>query len=57
VSGSHAVLSDRNGRGFLKDLVSSNGTFVKAKGETVLRNGDLFLLGRNLLRIHLGAPA
>lgn len=57
VSGSHAVLSDRNGRGFLKDLVSSNGTFVKAKGETVLRNGDLFLLGRNLLRIHLGTPA
>ncbi len=57
VSGSHAVLSDRNGRGFLKDLVSSNGTFVKAKHETPLRNGDLFLLGRNLLRLHLGAPA
>lgn len=57
VSGSHAVLSDRNGRGFLKDLVSSNGTFVKAKHETPLRSGDLFLLGRNLLRIHLGASA
>ena len=57
VSGSHAVLSDRNGRGFLKDLVSSNGTFVKAKHEMPLRSGDLFLLGRNLLRIHLGASA
>lgn len=56
VSGSHAVLSDRNGRSFLKDLGSSNGTFVKVKHETPLRNGDLFLLGRNLLRVHLGNP-
>ena len=57
VSGSHAVVSERNGRCFLKDLVSSNGTFVKAKQASPLRNGDLFLLGRNLLRVHLGPPA
>lgn len=56
VSGSHAVVSERNGRCFLKDLVSSNGTFIKAKQDTPLRNGDLFLLGRNLLRVHLGPP-
>ncbi|MBM4342034.1 MAG: FHA domain-containing protein, partial [Deltaproteobacteria bacterium] len=56
VSGSHAVLSDRSGRSFLKDLGSSNGTFVKVKHDTPLRNGDLFLLGRNLLRVHLGSP-
>ena len=56
VSGSHAVLSDRSGRSFLKDLGSSNGTFVKVKHDTPLRNGDLFLLGRNLLRMHLGSP-
>ncbi|MBI5608707.1 MAG: FHA domain-containing protein [Deltaproteobacteria bacterium] len=56
VSGSHAVVSERNGRCFLKDLVSSNGTFIRAKQDTPLRNGDLFLLGRNLLRVHLGPP-
>ncbi|MSP92047.1 MAG: FHA domain-containing protein [Myxococcales bacterium] len=54
VSGSHAVLSDRNGRAFLKDLGSSNGTFVRISQESPLRNGDLFLLGRNLLRVHIG---
>lgn len=54
VSGSHAVLSDRNGRAFLKDLGSSNGTFVRIKQDTPLRAGDLFLLGRNLLRVRLG---
>ena len=52
VSGSHAVLSDRNGRVFLKDLGSSNGTFLRVPRESPLRNGDLFLLGRNLLRVH-----
>ncbi len=57
VSGSHAVLSDRNGRSFLKDLGSSNGTFIMVKQDTPLRNGDLFLLGRNLLRVHLGASS
>jgi len=54
VSGSHSVLSDRSGRAFLKDLGSSNGTFLRIKQETQLRNGDLFLLGRNLLRVHMG---
>lgn len=53
VSGSHAVLSDRGGRTFLKDLGSSNGTFLRLKSEVAVRSGDLFLLGRNLLRIHL----
>ena len=54
VSGSHSVISDRNGRAFLKDLGSSNGTFLRIKQDTPLRNGDLFLLGRNLLRVHIG---
>lgn len=54
VSGSHSVLSDRNGRAFLKDLGSSNGTFLRIKQDTPVRNGDLFLLGRNLLRVHIG---
>ena len=58
VSGSHAVISERGGRVYLKDLGSSNGTFLRVKREITLRNGDLLLLlGRNLLRVHVGAPA
>lgn len=55
VSGSHAVISERGGRVYLKDLGSSNGTFLRIKREIALRNGDLLLLGRNLLRVHVGA--
>ncbi len=55
VSGSHAVISERGGRVYLKDLGSSNGTFLRLKTEINLRDGDLLLLGRNLLRIHAGA--
>ena len=54
VSGSHAVISERGGRVYLKDLGSSNGTFLRVKREIALRNGDLLLLGRNLLRVHVG---
>lgn len=55
VSGSHAVISERGGRVYLKDLGSSNGTFLRIKREITLRNSDLLLLGRNLLRVHVGA--
>ncbi len=55
VSGSHAVISERGGRVYLKDLGSSNGTFLRVRREIPLRNGDLLLLGRNLLRLHVGA--
>jgi len=54
VSGSHAVISDRGTQTFLKDLGSSNGTFLRIKGEVGLKEGDLLLAGRHLLRIHLG---
>jgi pSer/pThr/pTyr-binding forkhead associated (FHA) protein len=49
------VISERGGRVYLKDLGSSNGTFLRIKQEIALRNGDLLLLGRNLLRVHVGA--
>jgi pSer/pThr/pTyr-binding forkhead associated (FHA) protein len=50
VSASHAVLSWRDGQCYIKDLGSSNGTFIQLNRSTPLRDGDLFLLGRNLLR-------
>jgi pSer/pThr/pTyr-binding forkhead associated (FHA) protein len=54
VSGSHAVVSERSGRVYLKDLGSSNGTFLRLRQEVSLRNGDLLLMGRSLLRVIVG---
>ncbi len=46
----HASLQKRNGKLFLKDLGSPNGTFVKLHQDTELSSGDIFLLGRGLFR-------
>jgi len=53
VSGLHARIFTRNGKVFLTDLGSSNGTFVKLQGERQLRNHDFILLGQQLFRIEL----
>ena len=50
VSGSHAVISRANGVVSLRDLGSSNGTFIRLKGERTLRQGDFILVGQQLLR-------
>jgi pSer/pThr/pTyr-binding forkhead associated (FHA) protein len=46
----HAMISFREGRAHLSDLGSSNGTFVRLRGERELRPGDLFRLGDQVLR-------
>ena len=46
----HASLKIREGKLFLKDLGSPNGTFVKLRQDTELSAGDIFLLGRELFR-------
>lgn len=46
----HASLSLRSGKVFLKDLGSTNGTFIKQRQDTELASGDVFLLGRELFR-------
>ncbi len=51
VSGSHAVIVRRGGRFFLKDLGSSNGTYVRLKAKAGLDDGDLILAGQQLFRI------
>jgi len=51
VSGLHARLSMRDGRVFLADLGSSNGTFLKVNGERSLRNESFVLLGQQLFRL------
>jgi pSer/pThr/pTyr-binding forkhead associated (FHA) protein len=53
VSGLHARLSTRNGRAYLADLGSSNGTFVKVADERAVRDGSFVLLGQQLFRIGL----
>ncbi|MGE0404251.1 MAG: FHA domain-containing protein, partial [Kofleriaceae bacterium] len=52
VSGLHARVSLRDGRVFLTDLGSSNGTFVKVNGERAVGNESFVLLGQQLFRLN-----
>ncbi len=54
VSGLHARVSLRDGRVFLADLGSSNGTFVKVNGERAVGHDSFVLLGQQLFRLNLG---
>lgn len=51
VSGLHARISKADGKGLLKDLGSSNGTYIKVRGERTLEDGDLILMGQQLFRL------
>ncbi len=51
VSGSHAVVSRRGDADFLKDLGSSNGTYLRLRGNRRLERGDFVLAGQQLFRI------
>jgi pSer/pThr/pTyr-binding forkhead associated (FHA) protein len=50
----HAALTWDGKRALVTDLGSSNGTFVRLTGPTVLRHGDHVRMGDQLLRIELG---
>jgi pSer/pThr/pTyr-binding forkhead associated (FHA) protein len=51
VSGAHCQLSVREGRVFLKDLGSSNGTFLRVRESRVVPSGSLMLMGQQLFRV------
>jgi len=51
VSGQHARLSLRDGRYWLADLNSSNGTFIKVRGERLVQSGGYVLMGQQLFRV------
>ena len=51
VSGLHARVTLREGRAFLSDLGSSNGTFIKVNGERAIGHDSFVLLGQQLFRI------
>lgn len=53
VSGSHCKVSMRRGRYFLGDLDSTNGTYLRIKGEGIVTRGDLLLLGQQLFKVQL----
>jgi pSer/pThr/pTyr-binding forkhead associated (FHA) protein len=52
VSGLHARVSLRDGRVFLADLGSSNGTFIKVNGERGVGHDSFVLLGQQLFRLN-----
>jgi pSer/pThr/pTyr-binding forkhead associated (FHA) protein len=51
VSGGHCQLSVREGRVYLKDLGSSNGTFLRVRESRVIPSGSLMLMGQQLFRV------
>ena len=51
VSGTHAVLSRRGSKHFLRDLDSSNGTFLRLRGPTPVEADDHVLAGQQLFRV------
>jgi len=53
VSGLHARVTVRDGRVYLADLGSSNGTFIKVNGERAVGHESFVLLGQQLFRLNL----
>jgi hypothetical protein len=53
VSGLHARVNLRDGRVYLQDLGSSNGTFIKVNGERAIGHESFVLLGQQLFRLNL----
>jgi pSer/pThr/pTyr-binding forkhead associated (FHA) protein len=51
VSGTHARISARDGRFYLSDLNSSNGTFKQIRGDRAITAGSFILVGQQLFRL------
>ena len=41
---------------FISDLESRNGTFLRMRGDQVLKDGDCFFVGKQLLRVEVCLP-
>ena len=55
VSGLHCRISFQNGKLFLTDLGSSNGSFVRLVKETSISSGEILLMGQQLFRVAINA--
>jgi pSer/pThr/pTyr-binding forkhead associated (FHA) protein len=54
VSGLHCnIAPGKDGRVYLTDVGSSNGTFVRLTAEQALKPGDILLMGQQLFRVDL----
>jgi hypothetical protein len=53
VSGRHAVLKARGDRLVVRDVGSSNGTFLRLTNAVFVDSGDQFLVGRELVRVEI----
>ncbi len=51
ISGRHARVYEENGRYYLQDLGSKNGTFIRITDEYPLETGDTFFVGQQLFRV------
>jgi pSer/pThr/pTyr-binding forkhead associated (FHA) protein len=60
ISKRHCAILQRDGRAFVRDFDSTNGTFVnerQIKGEIELQNGDQLRIGPIMFTVHLEAGA
>jgi pSer/pThr/pTyr-binding forkhead associated (FHA) protein len=53
VSGAHARISLRDGQVYFSDLGSSNGSFLRIRGERTIPAGSFVLMGQQLFRTEL----
>lgn len=53
VSGLHCRIAHENGKTYLTDLGSSNGTFLRLRDEVDVRSGEVLLMGQQLFRVTL----
>ncbi len=53
VSGLHCRIAWQNGKVFLTDLGSSNGSFARLRKETALVENDVLLMGQQLFRVNV----
>jgi pSer/pThr/pTyr-binding forkhead associated (FHA) protein/RNA polymerase subunit RPABC4/transcription elongation factor Spt4 len=55
MSARHATVEEREGKYYLTDMDSRNGTYLRIKAERPLGHGDYVFIGRRLLRVELNS--
>ena len=53
VSARHCQFKSAGGDTWIKDLGSSNGTYLRIRGEANIEHGDYILIGNQMLRIEI----
>jgi pSer/pThr/pTyr-binding forkhead associated (FHA) protein len=53
ISGRHCVFTLQQGQPTLADLGSSNGTYIRVRGEAEVGHGDFVLVGNQMLRVEI----